>query len=117
MTHTVHPADNSNTIAVGSHILPAMKAELERQGIRVLKVYTTSRLLRERIDDVDALTAEYEDTFRHCKKDPGNVCAIVAKADAPDMRMLARSLCDTTPETRQRSEEEDAALMREEGIL
>ena len=117
MTCTVHPADNSNTVAVGSHILPAMKAELERQGIRVLKVYTTSRLLRERIDDMDALTTEYEDTFRHCEKNPGNVCAIVAKADAPDMRMLARDLCEHTPETKQRSEEEDAALMREEGIL
>lgn len=117
MTHTVHPADNSCTVAVGSHILPAMKAELERQGIRVLKVYTTSRLLRERIDDVDALTTEYEDTFRHCEKDPGNVCTIVAKADATDMRMLARGLCETVPETRQRSEEEDSVLMREEGIL
>ena len=117
MTHTVHPADNSCTIAVGSHILPTMKAELEHQGIRVLKVYTTSRLLRERIDDVDALTTEYEDTFRHCEKNPGNVCAIVAEADATDMRTLARELCDTVPETRQRSEEENAALMREEGIL
>lgn len=117
MTHTVHPANNPCTVAVGSHILPAMKAKLERQGIHVLKVYTTSRLLRERIDDVDALTTEYKDTFRHCEKDPGNVCAIVAEADATDMRTLARELCDTVPETRQRSEEEDAALMREEGIL
>lgn len=117
MTCTVHPADISCMVAVGSHILPAMKAELERQGIRVLKVYTTSRLFRERIDDMDALTTEYEDTFRHCEKDPGNVCAIVAKADAPDMRMLARNLCEHVPETKQRSEEEDAALMREEGIL
>lgn len=116
MTHTVHPADTSHTVAVGSRILPAMKTELERQGIPVLKVFTTSRLLRERIDDMDALTTEYEDTFRHCEKDPGNVCAIVAKADAADMRMLARDLCDTVPETKQRSEEEDAALMREEGI-
>lgn len=117
MTHTVHPADNPRTVAVGSHILPAMKAELEHQGIRVLKVYTTSRLLHERIDDVDALTTEYEDTFRHCEKDPGNVCAIVAKADATDMRTLARELCDTVPAAKQRSKEEDAALMREEGIL
>lgn len=116
MTHTVHPADTSHTVAVGSRILSPMKAELERQGIRVLKVFTTSRLFRERIDDVDALTTEYEDTFRHCEKDPGNVCAIVAKADAPDMRALACDLCDTVPETKQRSEEEDAALMREEGI-
>lgn len=117
MTYAVHPADISHMVAVGSRILSPMKAELERQGIRVLKVYTTSRLFHERIDDVDALTTEYEDTFCHCEKDPGNVCAIVAKADAPDMRMLARNLCGTTPATRQRSEEEDAALMREEGIL
>lgn len=117
MTHTVHSADTSHMVAVGSHILPAMKAELEHQDIRVLKVYTTSRLLRERIDDVNALTTEYEDTFRHCEKDPGNVCAIVAKADASDMRVLARDLCEHTPETKQRSEEEDAVLMREEGIL
>lgn len=117
MTHTVHPADTSHTVAVGSRILSPMKTELEHQGIRVLKVYTTSRLLRERIDDVDALTTEYEDTFRHCEKDPGNVCAIVAKADATDMRMLARNLCDTVPTAKQRSKEEDAALMREKGIL
>lgn len=117
MTHTVRPADIANTVAVGSHILPAMKAELERQGIRVLKVFTTSRLLRERIDDMDALTTEYESTFRHCKTTPGNVCAIVAKAEASDMRMLARDLCGAIPETKQRSEKEDAALMREEGIL
>ena len=116
MTPTVRPADISHTVIVGSHILPVMKTELERQGIRVLKVFTTSRLLRERIDDMDALTAEYENTFRHCRKNPGNICAIIAKADATDMRMLARELCDTVPEARQRSEEEDAALMREEGI-
>ena len=46
MTHTVHPADTSHMVAVGSRILSPMKAELERQGIRVLKVFTTSRLFR-----------------------------------------------------------------------
>jgi hypothetical protein len=33
------------------------------------------------------------------------------------MRVLARDLCDTVPAAKQRSKEEDAALMREEGIL
>lgn len=113
MTHTVQKSEQTHEIAVGAQILPDMKRELETQNIEVVRVVSPGRLLRERPQDVDALLAEYDATFRNCQQNPGGLSLVCAKGEPSDMRMLARDLCSAMQPRKQRTPDEDKALLRE----
>lgn len=98
MTQTVHPTHMANTIVVGSRVLPHIKRELSRQGIHVIETITTRGLLLRHADVFDEMKHEYRATFRDCERNPGNICAIVARGDVNDMQALARELCDRIAE-------------------
>ena len=113
LTHT----DDIYTVAVGSLILPAMRRELESQGIEVVRSMTTGAIARKCPDKIDDLMAEAAIIFRNCEKDPGGIALIAAHAPGIQLRELAAEICETMPRTEQREGDEEAAFLEEVGTL
>lgn len=95
MIISVRPSVTANAVIVGSRVLPLLKQKLKRQNIAIIKIITTRTLLTQHTNDFDEIMNEYRKTFRNCKSNPGNVCAIVARGNIEDIQVLACNICDS----------------------
>lgn len=112
----VRKSNTPNTIALGSHILMPVLKELKNQGVDVVKIYRTRQLYMQHRAMLPSFFSDYKNTFRNVPENTGNICAIAAKADANDMRALARQLCSQTTQVQPRTGEALDALLTANGV-
>lgn len=124
MTVEVKPSEELQVIACGISVLTPLRDELQRQGIRVEKVWRGTVILGREFYENQAeweqLNEAYEKTYEGLGDAPGSMSGISCYAEKDDVIALARDLYAAPDPNRVRCaklmDEDTMASLRDHGI-
>ena len=122
MTVEVKPSEELQVVACGISVLTPLRDELQRQGIRVEKVWRLAgfgRAFYSDHDEWERLEAIYESTYSGLGEEPGGMSGLSCYAEEESVVALARELyVAPDPELggAKLMDEEALASLREHGI-